>query len=708
MELKNSSKKQKENSTKTITYYYLKYNEKLSSFVSNEIANYRKDRKKEILINSIFFDEESFNLFFISFSNNLYYLTITPVISKEKNLKEIELSIPKNKFFEYDSMKLSEDRKHLVLFNEEKNKLFIIFNYLQKISIGSNINLENYYENKKFNIKDIKFNNNSLINEDLIIYGIICFSNESKFKYLSLFNNNYLGKEFQISLEESSFLDFQIVNNVERGCDLYIMNSFGNFKVAKNINNINNIPKSIEDDKFKKLKIYNKIAYNINNYGNNFNANFIKFNFQFQNELNEKMKNPISMINVLRHSKNELDIGILISSKIFIIKKYCLDEDVEEIIDDIIPINNILNKYIIKSNKNIYFLDIPPLSHICLSLKTKSNNKDENDEQIKHELLLTLREIISKINLSIIMKLPINNNNIPTIIYNFFKGSILFIKKYKLDLILRIYDFEIEDSNIYQNNPNNYILYKKDIDKEINEQNMTMEKVLNELNAEIEISNKKENYYQKRADYIKKILGEFSENMNKILNNKDSIKNDNNYINQINEWYINLYMSLMLLGKQIQDKKQSSEEDELKKNEFENYAKKDDEMIEKAKNDITKKIDIINKNQKRLQELREENSSKIYNIYLRAMNRNNEGKNYSNELVKRIINENLANIQFLKENIQKNHIYENVNLQKLKNFPLTIKYMNDEQKNVINQCIEIFKQLAKLLKQFKENIKKAP
>ena len=406
MEIKNSSEERKENSIKKITYYYLKYNEKLSSFVSNEIAKYRRDRKKEIFINSIFFEEESFNLFFISFSNNLYYLTIISVISKEKNLKEIELSIPKNKVFEYDSMKLSEDRKHLVLFNEEKSKLFIIFNYFQKISIGNNINLENYYENKRYRIIDIKFNdNNSEINKDLIIYGIICFSKESKLKYLSLFNNNYLGREFQISLEESSFLDFQIVNNVEGGCDLYIMNSFGNFKVAKNINNINNIPKSIEDDRFKKIKTYNKIAYNINNYGNNFNVNFIKFNFQSQNDLNEKMKNPISIINVLRHSKNELDIGILISSKLFIIKKYCLDEDAEEIIDGIIPINNILNKYIIKSNKNIYFLDIPPLSHICLSLKPKSNNKDENEEQIKHELLLTIREIISKINLSVIMKL---------------------------------------------------------------------------------------------------------------------------------------------------------------------------------------------------------------------------------------------------------------------------------------------------------------
>ena len=236
---------------------------------------------------------------------------------------------------------------------------------------------------------------------------------------------------------------------------------------------------------------------------------------------------------------------------------------------------------------------------------------------------------------------------------------------------------------------------------------MTMEKILNELNAEIEISNKKENYYQKRADYIKKILGEFSENMNKILNNKDSIKNDN-YIKQINDWYINLYMSLLLLGKQIQDKKQSGEEDELKKNEFENYAKKDDEIIEKAKNDITKKINIINENQKRLQELRDENNSKIYKIYLREMNRNNEGKNYSNELVKRIINKNLANIQFLKENSQKNCIYENLILETLKNFPLTIKYMNDEQKNDINQCIDLIKQLAKLLKQLKENIKKAP
>ena len=404
-----------------------------------------------------------------------------------------------------------------------------------------------------------------------------------------------------------------------------------------------------------------------------------------------------------------LDIGILINTKLFIIKKYYFDEekidDIEEIISDIIPINNILNKYIIKSNKNMYFLDIPPLSHLCLSSQRK--NDDNDNEQIKQELLFKIREIISKINLSIIMILPIhtkNNSNIPMIIYNFFKGSILFIKRYNLNFITRIYDFFIDDSNSYQNNSNNYILYEKDINKKIQEQIIFMEKSLKILKCEIEHLKQKDINSMKKSEYTKKLLEEFYTNINILFNNNNS-KNINSYVNQINEWYQNLHMSFMLLGKQINDDNVINKESELKKKEFENSLKKDDEIIEKTKNDIENKKAIISENQKKIQKLREENTKKMYENYLRAMNNNNEGKNYSNELVKRINNQALKNIEFLKENNQKNNIYENIILEKLHNFPITIKYMNNEQKKDIIHNIDLYKQLFRVINEFRDNIK---
>ena len=164
-------------------------------------------------------------------------------------------------------------------------------------------------------------------------------------------------------------------------------------------------------------------------------------------------------------------------------------------------------------------------------------------------------------------------------------------------------------------------------------------------------------------------------------------------------------MSFMLLGKQINDDNVINKESELKKKEFYNSLKKDDEIIEKTKNDIENKKAIISENQKKIQKLREENTKKMYENYLRAMNNNNEGKNYSNELVKRINNQALKNIEFLKENNQKNNIYENVILEKLHNFPLTIKYMNNEQKKDITHNIDLYKQLFRVINEFRDNIK---
>ena len=61
------------------------------------------------------------------------------------------------------------------------------------------------------------------------------------------------------------------------------MNSFGNFLVAKEINDIRNIPKSDKSELFLKIKLYDKIVQNINTVPILSKIEFIKFYFQPQN-----------------------------------------------------------------------------------------------------------------------------------------------------------------------------------------------------------------------------------------------------------------------------------------------------------------------------------------------------------------------------------------------------------------------------------------
>ena len=714
------SQKQNGNSNSINNYYILKYNENLSTFISNEIELYKKNKNKEILKNSIFFNEELLNLIFISYSNNSYFLTAISVTSQENKIKEIQLIIPKGILFKFGgNIELSEDEKHIVIFNEEKNKLFIIFNYIQKINLNEKIILDNYYENKEDNIINIKFNNLNLqndgeksliIDKDIIVYGINCTNNN-----LSLFNNKYLNKEFQIYFNEP-FIDFQIINNDIGGYDLYIMGSYGNFKFIKNINDFNNIPKSDKSELFQKIKIYNKIAYNINNSPYLFKNEYIKFNIQIQNNINEKIEGYQNIINVLRCSKNMVDIGVLINGKLFIIKKYYLgkeeenddDSNNEEVISDIIPINNIINKYIIKTNYNIYFLDIPSLFNLCLILKGKNN--DKNPEQTKQELLFLINEIISKINLRIILKLSSNKNNIPSIIYNFYKGSILFIKEANnTNIIIRIYDFEIETPNLCEkkiNQSNNFIIHEKNNEQKLNEEKLAMENLLKKLKIEIEQLKEKYLNSLNKNEYINKVIEEFSFNINNIINNNNISRNIDNYLNQINEWYKNLYMSIILYGEKIKNEDDYIKQRLIIRNKMENNLKKDEENIENIKKRIDNKLKKIEENENKIIQLRNDNNNIMYENYLKNMNNINEGKIFSNELIGRVNNQTIKNIKYFQETIQNNKNYEKVSFEQINNFPLTMKYLNNAQNNDINYIFNLIKHLLILLMQFRDNIKK--
>jgi hypothetical protein len=700
-----SSEQENHYSNTKNNHYFLKYNENLSNFISNTIEYYKKNKNKEIFMNSIFFNDDSLYLIFISYSDASNYLTIIQVTSQENNIKEIELIVPKGKIFMFGSLKLSEDKKHLVLFNKERNKIFIIFNYIQAIKINNKIILENYYENEKNNILDIKFNSyleqNSIIDKDLILYGIYCDNNN-----LFLFNNKVLNKKFQIYFNEP-FLDFQIISNINGGYDLYIMNYFGNFKYIKNINDIKNIPKSDKRELFQKIKIYDKIAYNINNYPMILNNKFIKCYFQPQNNLNEKIMKSINIAIVLRATFNILDIGVLINNNIFIYKKYYLNEKEkekdninEEKIEEIMSLNNILNKFIIKSNFSIYVLDIPNLFNLCLIL---NKNNSENDEQIKQEMLLEIKDIISKISLSMVLKLPLNNNNI-TIIYNFYRGSIFLIKNIKNNLIIRIYDYEIDDPNLFEDESNNSIL--KNNNKEI-EERLLMEKLLKLIITEKEHLKKNNINTINKSEYSYKVLEEFSHNIFNLINNSnEKTRNINSYIEQVYELYEKLYISLKLYGENIKNENVIIKNSLRKRNQICENIKRDEENINKIKKNIEDKLKIIEENQNKIMKYRNNNNDLIYEYYLKNMNINNEDKNYANELVKRANNYVLKNIKFMKEMSNNNNISYNLDFEQFNNFPLTIKYLNDNQKKEINNIIDLIKKLSFILQQFHEQFKK--
>ena len=156
----------------------------------------------------------------------------------------------------------------------------------------------------------------------------------------------------------------------------------------------------------------------------------------------------------------------------------------EERIIEIIPMKNLLNKYIIQLNKNIYFLDIP--SFLNLSLIVNQNTSD-NIDKIKQQIIFSLSEIIQIISLNKILKLPISERNNFSIIYNFFRGSIFCLKNVEKNLLVRIYDFEIDDNSVECGNTNNYsIIYQKKHNQEINEQKILMGNLLKNIKVEIE------------------------------------------------------------------------------------------------------------------------------------------------------------------------------------------------------------------------------
>ena len=671
-------------------YYYLKNNEKQSQYITYITNSLIKSKQDQILILSpIFIREDNSSLIIFFTEQNfccLYISFISFINANENKFKEIKIEFNKEHKFTLGEIQISNNKKNLIIINDNKTKAYIILNFIEEVILNENniIKLQennNYFEIEKGNILDIKFNNNENDN-DTILYGIYCNNN-----ILSLFNNKYLGKEFQIFLNES-IADFQIIKKGNE-YDLFLFDKTGNFKVIKNIEDINNIPKSDKSDLVHKIEIYDKILYNINDINNN-NYEYKKCFLQ-----NFNIENNMSVISVIRTLNNSIDIGILFNNKLYVIKKYNLDINDEEIIEKIIPINNDLNKCLINTNKNIYLLDIPSLSELFLPFALKENKCNSQ------YFILAINEIINKINFSLLLNLPSKfDNKFFAINYNFYNNNLLCIKLNNQEIIIKIYDFEID---IINNNKN--ISCEENKNKLKDDTKILMKDLLISIEQQKESLLSNEIIKNNKEEYYNKILEEIFSNISKDISNK-STNNLNESIELLKEWYINAYTNIKLFGELIKDKYNLINNNIEKSKKFSAKIEQNDEIVSDLKKRIENKFNLIEKNEKEITLLKKDNNELINDFYIISNNDTQKEKNVYNEIIKRANNYILKNINFVENNLLNNNdLLNGINFEQMKNFPLTMKYLDESQKEKIKSLMDSINNLISTLKNFHEKIK---
>jgi len=668
-------------------YFYLKNNQKLSQYISQTLESYIKNTQLKILpLAPIFIREDNsllINFFTNLNSNYLYIVFISLTNTSENKYKEIKIELKNDKNFIFKDIILSNNKKHLIILNENRKKAYIIPNFIEHLIIEKNDVIElkenNYFEVEKGKIINIKFNNEEN-DENIIIYGIYTDLN-----ILYIFNNKYINKNFEIFFEKS-LTDFQIIKKNENNYDLFLFDIKGNIRYIKNIENAENIPKSDKSNFIINIDIYDKILTNINDI-NNINE-YKKFYIQKYYIINNIYIAPL-----IRTTDNILDISILFNDKIFIIKKYNLNEGDEEKIDKILPINNEPNKLLIKSNKNVYLLDIPSLSIFFLFLSSKEKKNNTND------ILLILKEIISKINLNLLLKLPSQSQDLFNfaINFNFYNSNILCIKNKYPNMILKIYELDLENNN------NKNINIIENNNKNIDDINMLMNELLLTLKQEKEIFISNEIIKNKKEEYYIKILEEIYSN----INSNEINNNVNNSIELMKKWYINAFSNIKLYGNIIKDKYIFINNNIKKNQAFSEKIKKNDDIIINLKKNIENKFKIIEKNEKEIIQIKKEIFELINNLYMNNNNINEE-KNVTDELIKRMNNHILKNIKNVENNLinNNNELFNTINFDQMKNFPLTMKYLDEAQKEKINNLIDSINNLINTFKNFHEQIKK--
>ena len=679
-------------------YYYLKNNQKITQYISNIIESLVKTRQNQILLPTPIFIREDNSSFITLFSQPkspfLYLLFISLANYNENKIKEVKIEFKREKNFSLGEVILSFDKRHMIFLNEDKNKAFILLNFVDEIILNNKDSIElkdnNYFEIDKGKILEIKFNKIEDI-DDIVLYAIYCDNN-----ILSIFNNKYINKEFSIFLN-TPLTDFQIVKKAKNQYDLFILDISGNFRYIKNIQDIKNIPKSDDNKLMLKIDIYDKIPKNINNTDieNMYKKCYIQ-NIALENNSN----NNNDIIFVIRTTKNSFEVGILINEKIYIIKKYNFEINEKENIDEIIPLNNEFGKNLIKTDKNIYLLDLPSLSSLFLPLFS-----DKNTQNKKEDILLIINEILKRINLSLILKLPskLDKKNF-AINYNFYNNNLLCIKYKFPSIIIKVYDFEIESIKRESNINNNINL--EDINNKSDDVKKLMQNLLASIEKGKELFLKNEIENNKKEEYYNKVLEEINSNMEIINNDNNISSNFNESIELMKEWYINAYTNIKLYGDLVKNKYNTITNTIEKNESLFDQINKDEEIVNNLKKNIENKFKLINQNEKEITELKRKNNKLINDFYLINSNNVKSEKNFANELIKRINNSILKNIQCLENNLIKHDVLlSEINFEQMKNFPLTMKYLDDYQKEKAKSLIDSINNLMNTLKNFDGRIK---
>ena len=212
------------------------------------------------------------------------------------------------------------------------------------------------------------------------------------------------------------------------------------------------------------------------------------------------------------------------------------------------------------------------------------------------------------------------------------------------------------------------------------------------------IKNNKEEYYNK-------ILEEIFSNISKDISNK-STNNLNESIELLKEWYINAYTNIKLFGELIQDKYNLINNNIEKSKKFSAKIEQNDEIVSDLKKRIENKFNLIEKNEKEITLLKKDNNELINDFYIISNNDTQKEKNVYNEIIKRANNYILKNINFVENNLLNNNdLLNGINFEQMKNFPLTMKYLDESQKEKIKSLMDSINNLISTLKNFHEKIK---
>ena len=139
---------------------------------------------------------------------------------------------------------------------------------------------------------------------------------------------------------------------------------------------------------------------------------------------------------------------------------------------------------------------------------------------------------------------------------------------------------------------------------------------------------------------------------------------------------------------------------------FSGQIKKSDEIVENLKKNIENKFKILEHNEQEISQLKKENNNLINDLYIKNANDSQDEKILANELVKKTNNYILKNLKYVENNlINNNELLSSVNFESIKNFPLTMKYLDESQKRKIKSLISSINNLMNTFKNFHEKIK---